>query len=82
MKTFRAIALTFAMLVTVASVRAGDGVLVPGGDKTPPPPPPSVSSPITTDATSSEIAGESDENLLLLYAAAIWFQLSGITILP
>lgn len=81
MKTFRTMTLVFCMLVTVANARAGEGVLVPGGDRTPPPPPP-ASSPVTTDAADGETGDDSDENLYLLYAAAIWLQQYAITILP
>lgn len=76
MKTFRAITLACALLCVSITGLAGDGVTSPGADRTPPPPPPPTSS------TANDTDGETDENLLLLYAAAIWLQLSGITILP
>lgn len=79
MNRLRAITLVFAMLVTSSSVHAGDGVLMPGSDKTPPPPPPPVSAPQTADTTAGE-AGETGESLLLWYAGAIWLQLHGISI--
>ena len=78
MKTLRAITIACVFLLNSITTFAGEGVLTPGADKTSPPPPPSASPTSMTNAAT----GETDENLLLLYAAAIWLQLSGITVLP